>query len=286
MLRLPLYLFLAFFFLIAPPSAFGADERVDFFLSLDNPNAIVGEFVRADITIKSPSPSNAFRVPINYPSDMLEFVQFETEGSVIDIWHTTPKATGPFEIVGGATRPWSGESGKIGTLVFRALHKGIGSVRLAKTEAYWGDGTGTKAETNTAEQNISVIEGIPRGVPSNGVDNAPPLVESISVIDDPFNVAQKLVGISTRDTASGVREIQARTRAWIGRTDWVPVKNPFAVEKRAWAIAIKTIDYAGNERVETRYDWNAFFFYVLLPAALLIITLFGLWWGLRKLFNH
>src|SRR3989344_5565667 len=110
-------------------------------------NAVApGSQVSISVQLDTDISINALDLEVGYPKDTLEFLDFNNENSIIDIWQTKPAIlpNGNIGFSGGIIKSFSGTKGLIGKL------------SLPKSDIYLADGQGTKMSAPTLNLIFSI----------------------------------------------------------------------------------------------------------------------------------
>ncbi len=206
------------------------------------------------VLIDSDEPLNAYSVSFSYPVDELQVVGFNKSRSIIDVWQGQPTAKGGrVEFRGGSLSSFRGEGGELLTVSFKALKEGMAELNFTNPAFYLADGKGTKVTPTIKEGAAPLTQ-----APSSGADKTSPEIRFLSLVQDPFNLKQKLLSFDVRDTNSGVKETATRHRSYFSWSDWEPVQNPGGpVPASAWTVDFRATDNAGNVLERRLYDWPA-----------------------------
>lgn len=249
--------------LVAKPAA-AAAERL-YFSAPTQPLGVGSEFP-VKLLLDSDQPVNAYVIKFIYPVQYLEILNFNDSRSIIDIWQGQPvvSAGGEVTIKGGSIKPFSGVGGEILTVNFKALAAASTTLDFEKSNAlYLANGKGTKVMPQGESLLLTIQTSTPaavltQGLPLTPADNLPPEIKFLSIIPDPFNKSQKLLGFLVSDADSGVKETSLRTRSFLWWGDWMPASNPTALPLRVWSVDFRVVDNAGNVTEKIVYDWGAF----------------------------
>ncbi|MBI4094510.1 MAG: hypothetical protein HY436_01750, partial [Candidatus Liptonbacteria bacterium] len=222
--------------LLRAPGAHAA-ETAAFSFDANASEAAPDSILVVRLLVASAAPLNAYRLILRYPPQLLTLMKFDNSRSLITVWQSPPAVSqgGTIELVGGSTEPFSGANGELGAFVFRAAAEGEARITADSAEAYIADGKGTKAESRTAPLVLRIAPDAPLIYEETKVDNAPPSVEFIALIADPFNPSQKLLSFNVKDAETGVGETRVRTRTFLAWSEWRRAQNPVALAKTVWA---------------------------------------------------
>lgn len=243
-----------------------------------------GEF-NIRVLVNASQPINALDLSIRYSSETLELVSLNTSKSIIDFWSSgsqRPPSGNVINLQGGSIEPFSGNAGEILTLKFRAKGVGQANITFTKTDLYYADGKGTRAQTESGGAlNISIVEGAKleplTSEEGGGEDKTPPIIETAKVASNPIDKS-RLAVFYTRDNESGIKNIEIRFRQWFFWSDWQIATNPVRLPSTAWAFQVKAVDNAGNTAEKIVYVPQAIP-NIILPFVLLLIgaIAFNIW---------
>jgi hypothetical protein len=227
------------------------------------------------VLVDSDQPLNAYTINFTYPSQYLEILNFNNSRSIIDVWQNQPvvSAGGTVSVRGGSLKPFSGGGGEILTVNFKALQSASATLDFEKSSAlYLANGKGTKVTPQTESFSIAVQSSTSASVFAQAqqaaqTDNSPPEIKFLSIIPDPFNKNQKLLGFLVSDAGSGIKETSLRARSFLRWGDWMPASNPTALPLSVWSVDFRVVDQSGNITEKTIYDWPAFRRLVLVVLA-------------------
>src|SRR3989344_546935 len=258
------FILLSIFYFLFSHSVSSADNPRIYFEAPVKQVAPGSEFT-VKVLVDTPQPINAIDIDINYSQDTLELVSLNNSKSIIDFWQggpQNPPAGNPINLQGGSINPFTGSGGKIITLNFRAKKEGRANLSFAKSDLYYADGKGTRADNEPAVSlNISIIEGvkIESFTEEAGIieDKIPPIIETAKVALAPIDKSRLAVFQAT-DDSSGIKMTEIRFRQFLSWSDWQTVTNPVRLPSTAWTFQIKATDNAGNASEKTVYVPQAF----------------------------
>jgi hypothetical protein len=234
--------------------------------------------IAVKVLLNAPSAVNAFDLEISYPTNLLDFISADTASSVISLWRSIPWVLGNVvKIEGGAPGGWSGSNGLVAVLNFKALKAGEVEFVFQKSDLYYADGKGTKAEVSVLPLRLKVAESAPP-IKRQQADSNPPVIAGAEISENPFGNFN-LVFFDVKESESGLQKLEARSIGWFKWSKWSPVPNPVGVERGIWAVEMRATDNQGNVAVRTFYIWKTFFrkfvYFVILPLLFLIGFYFG-----------
>lgn len=182
------------FSLVSPALAAGAS----LYVAPATGTYVIGD--KITITIKAYTGGNAINAAegvLNFDKSFLEVAAISKSGSIFTMWPAEPSysnGAGTVSFGGGLTPPgFSGQSGKIISVTFKAKAVGSTQVRFSSGAILANDGKGTNVlETmGSATFNISAKEGVvPESAIKETADGSKPLVikdDKTAVITDEYN---------------------------------------------------------------------------------------------------
>jgi hypothetical protein len=131
-----------FAFVLIPNNTFAATLNI--FPSKINTSTGQIFSVKVNVDTENKAINNAESV-INYPTDLLEVVSVSKSPSIFSIWITEPSySSGQIKFNGGIASPgFTGPSGTIATIVFKAKKQGNASLIFSDSAVRQNDGLGT-----------------------------------------------------------------------------------------------------------------------------------------------
>lgn len=248
------------------------------------------------IAIDSDQLLNAYSISLNYDPTILNLISLDDSHSLIDVWPRQPTVThdGRIKFSGGSLSPFKGIGGELLTMHFMALKEGEAALGFTNPSFYAADGKGSKIIPKIKNFTVSISKRIvasstadaQKFLPRENEDGVPPVIKEISLVADPFNPKQKLLGFLVSDTGSGIKETRIRSRSYAIWSDWVPTQNPAAIPTSVWSIELKVIDNQGNITRKTIYDFSAGWKFFLAVAIILVSLLGGSYWFLFSKKNY
>ena len=115
------------------------------FLSPSSGAYTVGQTFRVNLNVNTDVPANAISATVSYTKNILTLVSSSISGSIVSLWPQQMVATQSTPSFAGImlNPGYTGSSGRILTLNFRADAPGTGSVKLSNGQLLANDGTGT-----------------------------------------------------------------------------------------------------------------------------------------------
>lgn len=250
-------------------------------LRFDTPSEslIVRQEFEVKLLLFTDQPINAYSIKFMYPKNLVELLGFNDANSIIDIWQTQPQVTlgGDISLKGGSIKPLISGEGLITTIKFKALTSGKGEIIFDKSNVYLANGKGTEVVPGTENFSLNIIEN-PGGILTQepkAVDETPPAIEKLSVIEDPINTNQKLLSFIVKDDVSGIEKVYYQTKSWLWWGEIKPALNPTAFSSNIWAVNFRVVDNQGNISTQTIYDWSVFVKKVF-PIIIFLVVIFFL----------
>ncbi len=149
-------LFFIFFIFFVWPFAAEAAVRLYFIPAQLDVNS---DSFAVEVVIDSDEMINAIDARLSWPTDKLKWLQSFEGGSVFDLWVKPPRPIkrGEMRLLAGATKPFSGNAGKVATIIFQPLQKGKASLLWSDgVRVLLADGQGSEAEVETVSADYSL----------------------------------------------------------------------------------------------------------------------------------
>ncbi len=120
----------------------------------------VGDTINVRLLLSSPSQSaNAISGTLSFSNDVLTLNSISKSNSLVSLWAVDPSysnSSGVANLEGIILNGYSGSSGTIVTLVFKAKAMGNANVRFTSSSVLANDGLGTNILTGTGQANFSI----------------------------------------------------------------------------------------------------------------------------------
>jgi len=233
---------------------------------------VVGVFVTSD------KPVNAYEFDIAYSLDVLEFVNFNRNNSIIEFWRNDPEIyqEGIIKLRGGSIKPFEGRAGEIIKLNFRAKKVGLAQWSFRRANMFYADGKGTAALVEPSFMTLEIKEGVRSRLPFvEFVDQTPPLISEARAIKNPLD-GSNLAAFVARDAETGIKTTLFRWRKWFGWSDWEVTTNPVRrLEAGVWSFQFKSVDNSDNVSKKTVYIWEEFIKKALLSVLFVVLLVIG-----------
>lgn len=239
--------------LVLPPFV----EAADLTLQSDFKTSRVGDDVLVNVVLDTEGQTiNTIGLTLTYPTEFLEFEDFDDGESVVSLWVERPKhADGKIMLSGITPGGFSGEAVPIISLYFKAKALGQGKIDITDKEILLHDGAGTQAETQIENLHLAVVAG-PSVVSVQLVDDELPEAFTPEIVRDPdlFGGAPSLI-FATEDKGSGL-DYMAVKEGWFG--SYIQTESPYQLQYQNLdkKIYVKAVDKNGNTRVAILYPQN------------------------------
>lgn len=248
---------LAFFLgLILPQFVFAAD----IFFGAKTNEVRISEQFEIKLFVNTPEESvNAFEGKIIFPGDLVGVKEIRDGNSIINFWIDQPKTNNSAITFSGITPGgFQGNNGLLFSAVFEAKSEGVARFEVGDARVLRNDGTGSPAILTIAPFEMKISSEAPAVIPAvtKVKDTEPPesFVPAISR-DESIANGKWFVVFATQDKASGIdhyeiKESRQRILNLFGK--WITAESPYILmdqELRSY-IFVKTVDKAGNTRVE------------------------------------
>lgn len=235
------------------------------------------EFI-VQVLVDSTETINAVDIFVEYSTKTLEFVSFNTNISLVDIWRLEPHESSPglITLEGGLFTPFAGVGGNIISLRFRSVAEGSGEWSFRRANLLLADGEGTALPAFTQSSALVISSTAEQLTLKESVDTTPPIISELSLVESPIEDF-KLFVFDVNDGDTGISQIRVRTRTFLIWSEWVFATNPIQLGNSVWSAQLETLDYAGNVTRKTIYDSSEIFIKILY--LLLSVSIFsGVWW--------
>ncbi len=199
---------------------------------------------------------NAFDIEIEYPVSILEFISFNNANSIIEFWVKNPQTdeAGIVKFQGGTSKGFSGDSGELVKLNFRAKKENSANMAFKKADAYLADGLGTLSQTTVKNLNLEVSANAALLALVDINDKKPPVILNAEIAENPA-ANSRLVIFNAVDKESGLKTVFMRSRKWLFWDKWLSVSNPALLNPGVWTAQLKAVDNGDNSTTETIYIW-------------------------------
>lgn len=152
----------------------------------------VGDTIAVSVAISSNTAVNAVSSSLLYSADTLELRSISKEGSIISLWVQEPSfSSGRATVEGAILNPgYTGASGRVARLVFRARSPGPAYVRFASAEVLANDGVGTNVYEGASPAAFTIAAAPAPSVPapSPAATPAPAATSTPEVVPEPSPV--------------------------------------------------------------------------------------------------
>jgi len=149
--------FTAIFLIVLPLHTYAAS----FYLSPASGSYKVGDTITASVMIDSAGQAiNAGDASVAFSTDQLDYSSFSTSGSIFSFWTTGPSGSNTgVNFSGGLSNPgYTGSSGKVLSISWKAKAPGLASVNVNGSKILANDGQGTNLYTKSSGGTFTVTE--------------------------------------------------------------------------------------------------------------------------------
>lgn len=178
----------------------------------------VGDTVKVRIVLSSPSQSaNAVSGAISFSKDLLSLTSISKTGSLVGIWAVEPSysnTSGVTTIEGVILNGYTGSSGTIATLFFKAKATGNAEVKFTSSSVLANDGEGTNILTKSGEANFNIAKAVDNVV--NYDKSSPSIqIEELKKKDEMASSSKFLITSTGKKAASSYKvEIDGAPYSW------------------------------------------------------------------------
>lgn len=258
-----------------------------------------GDEVLVTVLIDSAIPANAFSGMMSYSAATLEPIDVSDGNSIISLWITNPaiSATGaPITFAGITPGGFSGNSGTLFSILFRAKTAGTARVSIQDAEVLRNDGAGGN-EPVTVKPLTLPVGSAPIGGYVEPDETIPPEVFVASLGNDPQLFGGRwYLAFTAVDKGSGIdyyAVAESRVPLFLLSLfplSWSITTSPYAItdQNLTSTVYIKAIDRAGNERVSIyppRHFLTAYEITTLLVILIAVALLYKRRQGRRLAHN-
>lgn len=237
-------------FLFAASSA----QAGSLYFSSNNNEIKTGGFFETSLSIDYPEADiNAVEGRVYFPKDLLEFVDYKENNSIVNFWIEKPELKGDHVRFSGIIPGGYIGQGNLFELIFRAKKSGQGNLRIEDFKILLNDGLGTQAsvDTNVLGFNISDSASVDEPViivDLSDQDPPEPFTPMISQIPEIAGESYLLM-FNTQDKGSGIDYYQVKE----GYRPFIDAESPYVLKNQNLdrKIVVKAVDKSGNERKVT-----------------------------------
>lgn len=154
---------------MAPLKASAASAN--FYLSPSSGSVNLGDTISASVMISTDTAINAGEATVTFSSNILEYQSVSTGGSIFSFWTSGPSGgSTSVSFGGGLSNPgYSGGSGKVLTITWKAINTGTATVSINGTKILANDGIGTNILSGSGGGSFGVVaSGAPAGSATTG----------------------------------------------------------------------------------------------------------------------
>lgn len=259
-----------------------AADTARFELRTPQDSLSIGSQVTIQIILHTTEGVNAFSTTLFYPSSQLELVSLNDNNSGVGVWVLkNTKNPGVVVFEGGFLKPFPKGDVEIIKINLKVKDNPSSSalLRLEKGAVYIADGRGTRYDVSNTSTTLTINKEI-ASESGEEKDTTPPVIEKVSVTQNPFEKNLSLVTFSIHDDISGVKDGYVRFRTWFGWSDWILSSPTNAIPKEAWSFQIMASDNSGNKTI-----YNGYVPSELLKKLLTLIILFSLGFFTLRFFS-
>lgn len=275
--------------LAAPLGVLSATTPILYFEVVPSSSIIVGSAIDVKIRLDSvDNDLNAYDIEFLYQPRFFTVVKLDTSYSLVDQWQNQPSIFADEEnnlvrLRGSSSNSFRGQGGELLTIRFLPIQEGVTALRFHNALVSLADGSGAKISPQYGPFNTTITSlgsgsgSIPQGQPTGGqppssqssggspassdnsysVSTTLPGIESPSFIQNPSEPSKKLLTFSVSSEGSRVKEVTARSRAFLTWSDWQPVQDLQPFPDNVWAVELKAVDEEGSSVQKVVYDWRA-----------------------------
>lgn len=271
-------------------------------ISMDMPQGHVGVgdvFIVPMILHTGGVDINALDADLKYTPDTLALQEIRYGDSIINFWVDQPKERdGSIHLSGIIPGGFTGASGSILSLVFRAQAAGMGAFTLASASAFQNDGVGTSMPLTLRPNTFMITPtGTHMQVDSLASNDRviPELFTPVVAGDQALFDGRAFLVFSSQDKGSGVDHYEVaehdgfeRPAFLYGTLSWAKSASPHLLSDQSGHsyVYVRVVDIAGNSRVEVLSPQYPLFYYnVRNLLGILIVILLTVWVG-RMLYVH
>ena len=143
---------------------FGSEAKAaTLYFSPASPTYTIGDTFQVSLFVSSADQAmNAAQATVNFPTDKLEIISVSTKNSIFSLMVENPvfsNVNGSASFSGIVLNPgYSGKSGRLVTLNFRAKKLGQASLSVSQAQVLANDGLGTNILTSRGSGTVTIIE--------------------------------------------------------------------------------------------------------------------------------
>ena len=264
-------------------------EGAELFFSPNSQRFGVGQTFEAEIFLDTQKEDiNAIEGTIVFPEDILALKEIRDGETIINLWIQRPKEQEEISFAGIIPGGYTGQKGKIFSLVFQTKKEGEGDLIFQTAKVLLNDGKGTAASLTLKHSHYQVSEALPLFQPEVKIDkeSPEPFQPEISRSPEVFNGKYFLI-FSTQDKISGIAYYEVKE----GRRQFVKAESPYLLRNQ-WLyeeIIVRVVDKAGNMReariapLKTRPIFFTFKFWLVVFGIGFVI--YVIWRLLKKKFR-
>lgn len=209
----------------------------------------VGQIFETEILLDTQKEDiNAIEGTINFPNDLLNLKEIRDSESIVSLWIEKPKINDQYvSFAGIIPGGYTGEDGKIFSLVFQTKKAGENNLIFQTAKALLNDSKGTTALLTLKSASYKISETLPLFQYEVKIDKElpepfqPEITHSPEVFNGKyflvFNTQDKISGIDYYEVKEGGRQFEKAESPYL-------LKNQWLYEE----ITVRAVDKAGNIR--------------------------------------
>lgn len=197
---------------------------------------------------------NGAKIVLDYDENLLEFVGYKEEGSLIGLWVEHPQAKDGYVsfsgvIPGGVVGLFDPEDKTLAPIplarmLFMTKSGGVANFSFQNSEILKHDGRGSLIEHSRSTGQVSIVGGDSSGV-KKIFDSNPPVDFEVSFIESGFfSRTPSMVLFNARDLESGVKEYKIA----VPGLGWRNAESPHPVARSIFSynLHVRAYDFSGN----------------------------------------
>lgn len=258
----------------------------------------VGDEVLVTVLLDSAVPVNTFSGTVSYTQASLEPIALNDGNSIISLWITRPAistAGATISFAGITPGGFSGDSGILFSILFRATATGTASISLEGVEILRNDGEGGKEPLIQKQLVLSVVPQSSGSYVEPSDTTAPEPFTAYLGADSQLFDGQSYLAFMAVDKGSGIDHYEiaeSRLPSFLFQflsPRWNETVSPYKVldQNLTSTVYVRAVDRAGNERISVYPPQHLLRPYekLLLGILLVVVLLFWRRWGRRFLQN-
>jgi hypothetical protein len=282
-------LFLVIFYAISPIAVSAVGVSKVYFKPSVTTFSPKSEF-SVEVFVDGANSINAIELDINYPANLVGFLNSDTNHSIISFWQSGGAFVSPghLHLSGGILPSFSGVGGLVATLHFKALASGDAKFSFEKNNLYLADGKGTKENSISSGVTLHINASAPTielpPVPNpaliidtQNTDKTPPTLTARVIKDPVFN--NLIIVYKAEDPESGIKFVQMRTQEEGKWSNWYNIENPTPYPTEARKVELRAVNSQGLDMVQSLSTSHAnpklFTIIIVLAITFIIILVYN-----------